>query len=137
LVAYIVSLAFNDPVEPVCARRIYDRAIPVASVRLCWAIFIGIYVDRAGKSCGDFGSPPLRGKALCNCRDVDRSLGSPPLPGTMWNFFDVLSSQRLSLQFNRLSAVSCRRVVPTFQQGTMPLVIKGDNSVRAGRHCPR
>jgi hypothetical protein len=132
LVAYIVSLAFTIPLSLSVRGELTIAPFLFASSQAVLGYFIGIYVDRAGKSSGiSFPTAAWQG-ALQLAATLIPSLGSPPLPGTMWNFFDVLSFNAFVAVQSALSGFLIGVLFQHFHKRTMPLAIKADNSVAPG-----
>jgi hypothetical protein len=132
LAAYTVSLFFTIPFSIYLRSGEFTIApFLFASSQAVLGYFIGIYVDRAGKSAGiSFAAAAWQG-ALQLVATLIAFLGSPPLPGTTWNFFDVLSFSAFVAIQSALSGFLIGVLFQHFYKRTMPLSIKSDNSIAA------
>jgi hypothetical protein len=132
LAAYTVSLAFTVPFSVSLRGELSIAPFLFASSQAVLGYFIGIYVDRAGKSSGiSFVTAAWQG-ALQLATTLIASLGSPPLPGIMYNFADVLSFNAFFAVQSALSGFLIGVLFQHFHKHTMPLSNKAADSVAAG-----
>ena len=129
LAAYAVSLLFTVPFSLYLRGEFTIAPFLFASSQAVLGYFIGIYVDRVGRSAGiSFTAAAWQG-ALQLAATLIAFLGAPPLPGPMLSFLDVLSfSAFVAIQ----SALSGFLIGVLFQHlRAMPLSVKSDNDVAA------
>jgi hypothetical protein len=130
LAAYTASLFFTVPFSIYLRGTFTYAPFLFASSQAVLGYFIGIYVDRAGKSAGiSFAAAAWQG-ALQLTATLIAFLGSPPLPGTTGNFFDVLSFSAFVAIQSALSGFLIGVLFQHFYKRTM-LSTKADNSVAA------
>lgn len=132
LAAYPASLFFTIPFSIYLRGEFTYAPFLFASTQAVLGYFIGIYVDRAGKSAGISLAAATWQGALQLAATLIAFLGSPPLPGTTWNFFDVLSFSAFVAVQSALSGFLIGVLFQHFYKRTMPLSIKSDKSVAAG-----
>ena len=130
LAAYTVSLLFTIPFSLYLRGAFTIAPFLFASSQAVLGYFIGIYVDRAAKSAGiSFAVAAWQG-ALQLAVTLIAFLGSPPLPGTIENFFDVLSFGAFVAIQSALSGFLIGVLFQHFYKRTM-LSIRPDDRVAA------
>lgn len=131
LAAYTVSLLFTIPFSIYLRGEFSIAPFLFASSQAVLGYFIGIYVDRVGKSAGISFTAAAWQSALQLAATLIAFLGAPPLRvprGTS----SMCCPSAPSLQFNQPSALSDWRVVSArFYKRAMPLPVKSDNNVAA------
>jgi hypothetical protein len=131
LAAYTVSLLFTIPFSIYLREEFTIAPFLFASSQAVLGYFIGIYVDRVGRSAEiSFAAAAWQG-ALQLAATLIAFLGAPPLPGTTWNFFDVLSFSAFVAIQSALSGFFIGVLFQHFYKRAMPLSVKSDNSVAA------
>jgi hypothetical protein len=131
LAAYAVSLLFTIPFSIYLRGEFTIAPFLFASSQAVLGYFIGIYVDRVGKSAGiSFTAAAWQG-ALQLAATLIAFLGSPSLPGTTGNFLDVLSFSAFVAIQSAVSGFSIGVLFQHFYKRAAPLSIKSDNSVAA------
>ncbi len=131
LAAYAVSLLFTVPFSVYLRGEFTIAPFLFASSQAVLGYFIGIYVDRVGKSAGiSFTAAAWQG-ALQLAATLIAFLGAPPLPGATLNFFDVLSFSAFVAIQSALSGFLIGVLFQHFYKRAMPLAGRSDNSVAA------
>ncbi len=132
LAAYTVSLLFTVPFSVYLRGEFTIAPFLFASSQAVLGYFIGIYVDRVGRSAGiSFTTAAWQG-ALQLAATLIAFLGAPPLPGTTWTFLDVLSFSAFVAIQSALSGFLIGVLFQHFYKRAMPLSVKSDNGVAAG-----
>ena len=129
MAGYAVSLAFTIPFSIYLRGEFTIAPFLFASSQAVLGYFIGIYVDRAGKSSAiSFTTAAWQGTLQLTATLI-ASLGSPPLPGTTWNFFNVLSLSAFVAVQSAVGGFLIGVLFQHFHKRTIPLPTKADNSV--------
>ncbi|MGY3611095.1 MULTISPECIES: hypothetical protein [unclassified Bradyrhizobium] len=132
LAAYSTSLFFTIPFSIYLRGEFTIAPFLFASSQAVLGYFIGVYVDRAGKSTGvSFAAAGWQG-ALQLAATLIAFLESPPLPGTTLDFFDVLSFSAFVAVQSVLSGFLVGVLFQHFYKRTMALSTKSDKGVAAG-----
>jgi hypothetical protein len=129
LAAYTVSLLFNIPFSLYLRGEFTIAPFLFATSQAVLGYFIGIYLDRVGKSAGISLTTAAWQGALQLATTLIAFLGAPPLPGTAWNLFDVLSFSTFVAVQSALSGFLIGVLFQHFYQRAMPLSAKSDNNV--------
>ena len=131
LAAYAVSLLFTVPFSLYLRGEFTIAPFLFASSQAVLGYFIGIYVDRVGRSAGiSFTAAAWQG-ALQLAATLIAFLGAPPLPGPMLSFLDVLSFSAFVAIQSALSGFLIGVLFQHFYKRAMPLSVKSDNDVAA------
>jgi hypothetical protein len=131
LAAYTVSLFFTIPFSLYLRGELTIAPFLFASTQAVLGYFIGIYVDGAGKSTEiSFAVAAWQG-ALQLAATLIAYLGSPQLPNTTLNFFDLLSFSTFVAIESALSGFLIGILFQYFYKRTLPVSIKSDKGVAA------
>lgn len=131
LAAYTVSLLFTVPFSLYLRGELTIAPFLFASSQAVLGYFIGIYVDRVGKSAGICFTAAAWQGALQLAATLIAFWGAPPLPGPTLNFFDMLSFSAFVAVQSALSGFLIGVLFQHFYKRAMPLAAKSDNSVTA------
>jgi hypothetical protein len=128
--AYAVSLFFTIPFSIYLRGEFTYAPFLFAFSQAVLGYFIGIYVDRAGKLVGISFTVAAWQGALQLAAMLVAFLGSPPLPGTTWALFDVLTFSAFVAVQTALSGFLIGVLFQHFYKRTMRS-IKSDDRVTA------
>jgi hypothetical protein len=131
LAAYTVSLLFTVPFSVYLRGELTIAPFLFASSQAVLGYFIGIYVDRVGKSAGICFTAAAWQGALQLAATLIAFWGAPPLPGPTLSFFDMLSFSAFVAIQSALSGFLIGVLFQHFYKRAMPLAAKSDNSVAA------
>jgi hypothetical protein len=130
LTAYVLSLFFTIPFSIYLRGEFTAAPFLFACSQAALGYFIGIYVDRAGKSAGISFSIAAWQGAVQLAATLIAFLGSPPLAGSMWTLFDALSFGAFVAIQSALSGFLIGVLFQHFYKRTTPLA-KPDEDVPA------